>query len=281
MLFYVREGARVWTHGNHFSDRHLSSLGPVSCIFISWVSSGFTVGNGCSPMAIISQGFFSFLRFLRAHQLLLEGCSHWWPGHPLFNDMAGNIPSLKVEKPHAFQSFPSSVQQNAGCSLICVSALGTLASSEQPTMGLLWTRAWELWEKWWAVLGDWLYGSWTVILRSSPPKEKKYNPNILEGEVVGGDGRQRWQWEESKDLGSLWAGSELLRMVGLEISWWGANPLGWMQGLWPLVRDQTLYLKLMRGLWDHNSSMHSAWGWFSLRGQWVMSTKWEWCSLFY
>ena len=48
--------------------------------------------------------------------------------------------------------------------------------------------------------------------------------------MVGGDGRQRWQWEESKDLGSLWAGSELLRMVGLEISSQGASPLGLAAG---------------------------------------------------
>ena len=47
---------------------------------------------------------------------------------------------------------------------------------------------------------------------------------------MGGDGRQRWQWEESKDLGSLWAGSELLRMVGLEISSQGASPLGLAAG---------------------------------------------------
>ena len=37
-------------------------------------------------------------------------------------------------------------------------------------------------------------------------------------------------WEESKDLGSLWAGSELLRMVGLEISSQGASPLGLAAG---------------------------------------------------
>ena len=26
MLFYVREGARVWAHGNYFFDMHLSYL---------------------------------------------------------------------------------------------------------------------------------------------------------------------------------------------------------------------------------------------------------------
>ena len=37
---------------------HLSYLGPVSCAFTSWVSSGLTVGSGCSLMAARWQGFF-------------------------------------------------------------------------------------------------------------------------------------------------------------------------------------------------------------------------------
>lgn len=77
-------------------------------------------------------------------------------------------------------------------------------------------------------MGNCLYGS--LILRSSPPKGEEMLSQPFGGEVVGGDGRQRWQWEGSKDLGSLWAGSELLRMVGLKISSWGANPLGLAAG---------------------------------------------------
>ena len=58
VLFYVWEDARVWAHWNHSFDMHLSSLGPVSCVFTSWVSSGLTVGSGCSLMAPRWQVFF-------------------------------------------------------------------------------------------------------------------------------------------------------------------------------------------------------------------------------
>ena len=44
-----------------FLWQHLSSLGPVSCVFSSWVSLGLTVGNGCSLMPARWQMFFSFL----------------------------------------------------------------------------------------------------------------------------------------------------------------------------------------------------------------------------
>ena len=49
---------------------YLSYLGPVSCVITSWVSSGLTLGSGCSLMAVRWQVFFvSFLSSLRAHQL--------------------------------------------------------------------------------------------------------------------------------------------------------------------------------------------------------------------
>ena len=47
-----------------------------------------------SLMAARWQLFFSFLGALRAHQLMLEGCNRWWLWHPLFTDMAWNIPFL-------------------------------------------------------------------------------------------------------------------------------------------------------------------------------------------
>ena len=56
----------------HSLDMHLSYLGP--CILISRVSSEFTIGSGCSLMAARWQVLFSFLSFLRFHQLTLEGC---------------------------------------------------------------------------------------------------------------------------------------------------------------------------------------------------------------
>ena len=81
--FYVWEDARVWAHGNHFFLLHLSFLGPVSGVFhiLSFLSSGLTIGSGCSPMAASSKVFFSFLSALRVHQLALEGCNHWWLWH--------------------------------------------------------------------------------------------------------------------------------------------------------------------------------------------------------
>ena len=77
VLFYVWEVARVWAHWNHSLDMQLSYLGPVSCILISWVSSGLTIGSGCSLMAARWQIFFSFLSFLRAF-LTLESYHLWW-----------------------------------------------------------------------------------------------------------------------------------------------------------------------------------------------------------
>ena len=47
-LSYASEDARVWPHWNHSFYTHLSYLGPVSCVFSSWVSSGYTIWGGCS-----------------------------------------------------------------------------------------------------------------------------------------------------------------------------------------------------------------------------------------
>ena len=92
-LFCVWEDARAWAHWDHSFDIHLSYLGPVSCVFTSWVSTGLTLGSGCSLMAARWQAFFvSFLSSFRAHPLTLHGCSHWWLWYPLFTDMAGKIP---------------------------------------------------------------------------------------------------------------------------------------------------------------------------------------------
>ena len=51
-LFYVWENTRVWAHGNHSFDMHLSCLGPVSCSFPSWVLSGCTVVGGYSVWGV-------------------------------------------------------------------------------------------------------------------------------------------------------------------------------------------------------------------------------------
>ena len=59
-LFYIWEDSRVWAHWNHSFDMYLSYLGPVSCVFTTWVSSGLTVGSGCSLTAARWQVFFPF-----------------------------------------------------------------------------------------------------------------------------------------------------------------------------------------------------------------------------
>ena len=56
-LFYVWEDARVWAHWNQSFGMQPSYLGPVSRVSTSWVSSGLTIGNGCSLMAARGQVF--------------------------------------------------------------------------------------------------------------------------------------------------------------------------------------------------------------------------------
>ena len=72
-LFYVWENARVWAHWNHSLDMHLSYLGPVSCILISWVSSGFT--GSCWKAAIANDWC------VRKYSIsqILSSWSGFWP----------------------------------------------------------------------------------------------------------------------------------------------------------------------------------------------------------
>ena len=88
------EDARVWTHWNHSFDMHFSYLGPVFCVFTSWVPSELTMESGCRLRASRWWVFFSFLRSLRVHQLtiLVTAIAGNW--HLLFTDLAGNIPFL-------------------------------------------------------------------------------------------------------------------------------------------------------------------------------------------
>ena len=55
----VWEDARVWPHGTHSFDRHFSSLGPESCTFTPWGSSGLPVGSGCGLRATRWQVFWA------------------------------------------------------------------------------------------------------------------------------------------------------------------------------------------------------------------------------
>ena len=73
MLFFVWEDAGVWPHWNHSFDMYLSCLEPAFHVFTSWVSSGCTVGSGCSLMAARWQVFF--LSFQSSSGLTLkDGC---------------------------------------------------------------------------------------------------------------------------------------------------------------------------------------------------------------
>ena len=72
-------------------ESELPEITPFICInywgqypvfFTTWAPLRLTIGSGCSLMAARSQVSFSFLSALRAHQLTLEDCSHWWLWHP-------------------------------------------------------------------------------------------------------------------------------------------------------------------------------------------------------
>lgn len=75
-----------------------------------------------------------------------------------------------------------------------------------------------------------------------------------------GDGRQRWKWKESKFMDSLWTGSELVRMVGPVISWWGSDPVRLAAGAVTLGERWSSDLEVKRDLWGLSPSMHRAWG---------------------
>ena len=99
------EDARVGTHRNFSSGRHLGYLRPVSWDFPSFASLVLTMGSGCSLMAARRQVFFSFLSFLRAHWFTLESCNRWQLWDLLFTNMAGNITCLShiIRNLHAFE----------------------------------------------------------------------------------------------------------------------------------------------------------------------------------
>ena len=90
---YVREDARVWAHWNHSFHVYLSSLGLIPRVFPSWVSK-VLCQRGCSSWLLEGLGSG---KLLCLHPEFLQGscggCNvlAWWPQHPLFTDMAGNI----------------------------------------------------------------------------------------------------------------------------------------------------------------------------------------------
>lgn len=67
MVFYVWEDARVWADWNHPFDMHLSYLGPVSCVFTSWVSSGLTSSEVAALMTITSFVYWYGRQYFISH----------------------------------------------------------------------------------------------------------------------------------------------------------------------------------------------------------------------
>ena len=78
-LFYVWEDSGVWAQWNLSFDMFLSYLEPVSCAFPSWVSSGLTIGSGCSLVIVRWQivfpsGVSSELTSLRWRAAIADNC---------------------------------------------------------------------------------------------------------------------------------------------------------------------------------------------------------------
>ena len=68
--------ARVWAHWNHFFDMHLSSLGPVSYSFPSWMPLGCTLRGGSVAEGLaVDSPLVSVLSSLRVHRC--GGCRAW------------------------------------------------------------------------------------------------------------------------------------------------------------------------------------------------------------
>ena len=70
----------------------LSHLGPVSCVFLPWISSGCPAGEWLQLL----MAWWWASRFhpqVPSGLTFRGGCSvmAWWLWHPLFTDMAGNI----------------------------------------------------------------------------------------------------------------------------------------------------------------------------------------------
>ena len=80
------------THVSHIAGRFFS-------IWATGDDSGLTIGISYSLISARWQILFvSFLNSLRAHLLTIGSCGWnlWWLWHPLFADIAGNIPFLIV-----------------------------------------------------------------------------------------------------------------------------------------------------------------------------------------
>ena len=76
-LFYIWEDARVWAHWNHSFDMHLSYLGPVSCVFSSWVS-GCTIGVAAAADCLTAGTLF--LSWAPSGLIITEAVMWWLNG---------------------------------------------------------------------------------------------------------------------------------------------------------------------------------------------------------
>lgn len=118
-----------------------------------------------------------------------------------------------------FRAFSHLCNDVPGGSFICILALGTLALSEEATRALVCTReAVHNVSNGEGYLGIDNMALGQFILRPTSQRErKKYCPNLLEGDVADGDGRQRWKWGGIKGHRLSLDRLELVRVVRLDL----------------------------------------------------------------
>ena len=91
-LFSVWEDAKVWAHWNHSFDMHLTYLGRILDFHL--LSFLRTQGKeGLQSDDCWMAGILFIPEFPQGSWL--KDCHGWWLWHPLFTDLAGNIPFLR------------------------------------------------------------------------------------------------------------------------------------------------------------------------------------------
>ena len=86
-------------------------LGQYTVLLTSPAPWGFTIGSGCSPIAVRSQGFFSLPQCPQGSRTHAGGLQSLMTVTSLFTDMPGNIPFLSFifsANSKRFQTIPES-----------------------------------------------------------------------------------------------------------------------------------------------------------------------------
>ena len=91
-LFSIPKDTKVWAHWNHSFEYAPQILGPVSCAFSFWVSSGCTfVGKELHQLRAGQLAAHLPPSWVSSWLTFQSGYSGWGWQHPLFTDMAGSI----------------------------------------------------------------------------------------------------------------------------------------------------------------------------------------------